>query len=97
MSTRLALKKRSKLIASTIEPAGKASFVYSCMQTRLLAKYSDKWPISLVCVSKPLMTATTATLLLLLFKVASELGILCNREVPSHYMCNFTLLATKCN
>ena len=56
----LALKKRPKPIASTIKPAGKASFVYSCMQTRLMAQYNDKWPISLVCVSKPLMTATTA-------------------------------------
>ena len=47
-------------IAITLEPAGKASFVYSCMQTRLIAQYNGKWPVSHVCVSTLLMSATTA-------------------------------------
>ena len=44
----------------TVEPADKTSFVYSCIQTRLTGQYNGKWPISLVCVSKPLITFITA-------------------------------------
>ena len=44
----------------TVEPAHKTSLVYSCMQTRLKAQYNGKWPINLVCVSKPLITVITA-------------------------------------
>ena len=44
----------------TVEPADKTSFVYSCIQTRLRGQYNGKWPISLVCVSKPLITFITA-------------------------------------
>ena len=44
----------------TVEPADKTSFVYSCIQTRLRGQYNGKWPISLVCVSKPLITVITA-------------------------------------
>ena len=36
------------------------SFVHHCMQTRLRAQYNGKWPISLVCVSRPLVTVITA-------------------------------------
>ena len=44
----------------TVEPADKTSFVYSCIQTRLRGQYIWKWPVSLVCVSKPLITVITA-------------------------------------
>ena len=47
-------------VAKAIEPAGKASFVSRCMQTRLIVQNSGKGPISLVYVSKPLITAITA-------------------------------------
>ena len=46
----------------TVEPTGKASFVYSCMKTRLLGQYVGKWPISLVYLSKPLISLIAATL-----------------------------------
>ena len=45
----------------TVEPSGKASFVYSYMQTKLNGQYNGKWPISLACVSKPLITVMTST------------------------------------
>ena len=45
----------------TVEPAHKISFVYNCMETRLRAEYNGKWPISLVCVSRPLVTVVTAS------------------------------------
>ena len=38
----------------------KASFVYSCMQTRLMGQCNGWWPICLVYVPKPLTTAITA-------------------------------------
>ena len=44
----------------TVEPAGKASCVYSCMQTRLMDQYNAKSPISLVYGSKPLVTVIRA-------------------------------------
>ena len=44
----------------TVEPADKISFVYNCMQTRLRGQYNGKWPISFVCVSRPLVTVITA-------------------------------------
>lgn len=31
----------------TVEPAGKASFVYNCVQTRLMRQYNGMWTISL--------------------------------------------------
>ena len=40
----------------TVEPADKISFVYNCMQTSLRGQYNGKWTISLVCVSRPLVT-----------------------------------------
>ena len=40
----------------TVEPADKISFVYNCMQTRLSGQCNGKWLISLVCVSRPLVT-----------------------------------------
>ena len=45
----------------TVDPASKASFVYRCMQTSLTGQYNGKWAISLVYVSKPLITIITAT------------------------------------
>ena len=52
---------RISLIAViTVEPACKASFVLGCIQTRLMGQYNGKWPISLVYMSKPLMTVITA-------------------------------------
>ena len=44
----------------TVEPADKIYFVYNCMQTRLRGQYNGKWPISLVCVSRPLVTVIAA-------------------------------------
>ena len=44
----------------TVEPADKISFVYNWMQTRLRGQYNGKWPISLVRVSRPLITVITA-------------------------------------
>ena len=44
----------------TVEPAGKASFVLGCIQTRLMGQYNGKWPISLVYMSKPLITVIAA-------------------------------------
>ena len=50
----------SAIAVITVEPADKISFVYNCMQTRLRGRYNGKWPISLVCVSRPLVTVITA-------------------------------------
>ena len=50
----------SAIAVITVEPADKISFVYNCMQTRLRGQYNGKWPISLVCVLTPLVTAITA-------------------------------------
>ena len=44
----------------TVEPADKLSFVYNFMQTRLMRQYNGKLPISLVLVSRPLVTVITA-------------------------------------
>ena len=44
----------------TVEPADKIAFVYNCMQTRLRGQYNGKRPISLACVSRPLVTEITA-------------------------------------
>ena len=63
MMRSLAFYQRGRLgstAAITDEPAGKGFFVYSCMQTRLMAQYNGIWPISLVYMSKPLITVTTA-------------------------------------
>ena len=43
-----------------VAPTGKASFVYSYLQTRLRRHYNGKWPFSLVYVLKPLITAIRA-------------------------------------
>ena len=45
---------------SAVEPTGKASFVSSCMRTRLMGQCIGKWPNSLVSVTKPLLTVITA-------------------------------------
>ena len=52
--------RRSTIAVITVEPADKISFVYNWMQTRLRGQYNGKWPISLVCVSRPLVTVITA-------------------------------------
>ena len=41
------------LVVITVEPTGKFSFVYTCIQTRLMG-------LSLVCVLKPQVTEITA-------------------------------------
>ena len=50
----------SSIAVITIEPADKSCFVYNCMKTRLRGQYNGKWPISLVWVSRPLVTVITA-------------------------------------
>ena len=40
------------------------SFVYNCIQTRLRGQYNGKLPISLVYMSKPLITVITAVCLI---------------------------------
>ena len=52
--------RRSIIAVITVEPADKIPFVYNCMQTRLRGQYNGKWPITLVCVSRPLVTVITA-------------------------------------
>ena len=42
---RILAKLRLRIAVITVEPVGEASFVYSCMQTRLMAQYNGKWPI----------------------------------------------------
>jgi len=49
-----------QLAVIAVEPAGKSSFVYSCMQARLLGQNDRTWHISLVLVSKPLTAVITA-------------------------------------
>jgi len=43
-----------------VERTGKASFVYSYVQTRLRGQYNGKWPFSLLYMLKPLITAIRA-------------------------------------
>ena len=43
-----------------VAPTGKASFVYSYEQTRLMGQYNRKCPLSLVYVLKPLITPIRA-------------------------------------
>ena len=54
------LREEGEIAVITVEPADKSSFVYNCMQTRLRGQYNGKWPISLACVSRPLVTVITA-------------------------------------
>ena len=35
---------------TTVEPTSTASFVYSCMQTRIMSQYNEKWLSNFVCV-----------------------------------------------
>ena len=53
-------QSRFPIAVIAVEPAGKASFVLGCIQTRLMGQYNGKWPISLVYMSKPLITVITA-------------------------------------
>ena len=52
--------KSVRIAVITVEPPGKSSFVLGCIQTRLMGQYNGKWPISLVYMSKPLITVITA-------------------------------------
>jgi len=52
--------ERSLTAVTTFEPAGKDSFIYSYLLTRLMAQCNEKSPISLGYVLKPLITAITA-------------------------------------
>ena len=51
---------RYAIAVIAIAPTGKASFVYSYVQTRLKGQYNGKWPFSLVYVLKPLITLIRA-------------------------------------
>ena len=51
-----ALSKFQVIAFIAVTPTGKASFVYSYVQTRLKGQYNGKWPFSLVYVLKPLIT-----------------------------------------
>ena len=51
---------RARSLIVAVAPKGKASFVYSYVQTRLMGQYNGKWPISVVYVLKPLITAIRA-------------------------------------
>ena len=55
----LQIKDSGGLMSKTIEvePAGKASFLHFCIQTRLLGQYKGNWPFSLAYESRPLITA----------------------------------------
>ena len=57
---------RARSLIVAVAPTGKASFVYSYVQTRLMGQYNGKWPISLVYVLKPLITAIRAIVIGLL-------------------------------
>ena len=59
---------------TSIEPAGKVTFVYRCMQTRLMVKGR----LSLVHVSKPLITAITG--------IESEEVLTASRRGPQPYL-----------
>ena len=43
-----------------VAPTGKASFVFSYMETRLKGQYNEEGPFSLICVLKLLITAVRA-------------------------------------
>ena len=55
-----ALSKFQVIAVIAVTPTGKASFVYSYVQTRLKGQYNGKWPFSLVSVLKPLITPIRA-------------------------------------
>lgn len=60
-----AMRSQSELpsiAVSALEPEGKASFVEGCTQTRLMGHDNGERPISLVYVSKPLITVKTAVI-----------------------------------
>ena len=42
-----------------VEPGDKASFVHSCIQMRLMGQHNENGPISLIYLSKLLITAVT--------------------------------------
>ena len=50
----------SVIAVIAVAPTGKASFVYSYVQTRLKGQYNGKWPFSLVYVLQPLITPIRA-------------------------------------
>ena len=58
---------RYSIAVITVVPMGKASFVYSYVQRRLMGQYNGKLPFSLVYVLKPLITAIRA--IIKLFKI----------------------------
>ena len=56
MLYRCVLTYLNLIVINSADSAGKASLVYSCMQTRV----NEKWLVSLVFVSKLLITIITA-------------------------------------
>ena len=67
----------------TVEPADKISFVYNFMQTRLRGQYNGKWPISLVCVSRPLVTVIAA--IDVMFDLEEERGAISRAEYVNNW------------
>ena len=67
-------KTRVSIAVITVEPTEKIPFVYNCMQRRLRGQYNGKWPITLVCVSRPLVTVITAIIRLLYFVLECKSG-----------------------
>ena len=51
---------QSTIVVIAVAPTGKASFVYSYMQMRLMGQYNGKWPFSLIYALKPLITVIRA-------------------------------------
>ena len=54
------MERKSSIVANSVDPAGKASFVQGCMYMRLMGQHNGKGLICLVYASKPLMTVITA-------------------------------------
>ena len=73
--------KQLLIVVITVAPTGKVSFLYSCVQTRLIGQYNGKQPISLVYVSKLQITVIRAVVfLLILFTCISSTGDLTNLD-----------------
>ena len=67
------------VIAIIIAPTGKASFIHSCMQTRLMGHYNGQQPIGLDYVSKLQITVITPVVFSLIsFTCISSTGDLTN-------------------
>ena len=54
------MERKSSIVANSVDPAGKASFVQGFMYMSLMGQHNGKGLICLVYASKPLMTVITA-------------------------------------